>query len=144
MEIKPQYGFDQLLFGMKKQDVERLYGKPDLIFDDEDDNTIVLYNSLKCRLTFYADEDFKLGYIIVSNPEATLWGQKILGSPFSDWKFIFDKKGLQKFEIERLDSVIHYFNEDNWLLIQEEFAQICKVEIGAIVKDIDTFDWKFK
>jgi hypothetical protein len=80
--------------------VERLYGKPDLIFDDEDDNTIVLYNSLKCRLTFYADEDFKLGYIIVSNPEATLWGQKILGSPFSKIGKLFlikkDFKNLKK------------------------------------------------
>ena len=38
-------------------------------FLDEDDNVILLYNQHKWRLTFYADEELKLGYIITSNPE---------------------------------------------------------------------------
>jgi hypothetical protein len=43
-----------------------IYGKPDRNYKDEDDNVIFAYNSL-IRLTFYKEEEFKLGYMVASN-----------------------------------------------------------------------------
>ena len=83
MELKPKFGFEQLLFGMKQKDVEKVYGKPDVVFKDEDGNQIALYFKLKARLTFYEDEDFKLGYCIISNQNLTLFDEKIIGRPTS-------------------------------------------------------------
>ena len=59
MEAKLKFGIDKLLFGMKQDNVESIYGKPDFKYFDEDENIILGYNSLQSRLTFYADEDFK-------------------------------------------------------------------------------------
>lgn len=141
MIINLKNGIDQLLFGMKQKDVEALYGKPSKQFKDDDGNVIYLYNDQKLRLTFYEDEDFRLGYIITSNAEATVLNQKVIGEdiakvkadlPFTTW------------EIEEFDSTENHFNESNWLILQSEFNTIIRAEVGAIIKDNDEFDWKFK
>lgn len=141
MIINLKNGIDQLLFGMKQKDIEALYGKPSKQFNDDDGNIIYLYNDQKLRLTFYEDEDYRLGYIITSNAEATVLNQKVIGKnieqikadlPFTTW------------EVEEFDSTENHFNESNWLILQAEFNTIIRAEVGAIIKDNDEFDWKFK
>jgi hypothetical protein len=141
MEINLKNGIDSLLFGMKQKDVEQLYGLPNKKFKDEDDNQIYLYNDKKLRLTFYADEDFKLGYIISSNPESTLFNKKIIGENVIKIK---NQLPFKSWEIEDFDSTENHFNESNWLILQSEYEEIIRIEIGAIIKDNDEFDWKFK
>ena len=144
MEIKPQFGLDKLLFGMKKQDIEQLYGQADAEFKDEDENQILVYNQLKSRLTLYAEEDFRLGYIVLSNPEAEIKKEKIIGKKIAEAKKLVQKMGMQSFEEENFDTITNYFNEDYWTILQAEYGEIVKVEIGAIIKNQDEFDWKFK
>ena len=141
MIINPKNGVDQLLFGMKQSHVESSYGKPSKQFQDEDGNTIYLYNDLKLRLTFYEDEAFRLGYIITSNPDATLLGKPIIGQKIVDIK---TELPFKNWEQEDFDSTENHFNESNWLILQSEFGEIIRVEIGAIINDADAFDWKFK
>lgn len=144
MIIKPTFGFDQLLFGMKQKDVEAIYGKASATFKDEEGNLILLYNSLKARLTFYEDEEFRLGYLIISNSDALLFDQKVIGMKVDAIKSLLNGKGYKSFEEEAFDSVTNYFNEDFWTIVQTEFGEVVKVEIGAVVKNQDDFDWKFK
>lgn len=143
MEIRPKFGAGPLLFGMKRPDVEKIYGKPDKQFNDEDQNVIYLYNLLKMRLTFYEDEDFRLGYLIVSNPELTLYDEKILGKKVAEVQKMLEKKGYKSWEKEDFDLAENYFNEDHWLILQAEYDQVVKVELGAVIKNQDEFDWKF-
>lgn len=144
MLIKPTFGFDQLLFGMKQKDVEAIYGKANTSFKDDEGNLILLYNKMKVRLTFYEDEDFRLGYIIISHPEALLFDHEVVGKSYAEIKNVLTSKGFKTFEEEAFDSVINYFNEDFWTILQTEFDEVVKIEIGAIVKNQDDFDWKFK
>ena len=141
MKINLKNGVDKLLFGMKQKDVETIYGKPDKQFTDEDKNIIYLYNEPKIRLTFYADEDLRLGYIITSNPDAEILGKKIIGGKVENVK---NELSFKEWEQENFDSTINHFNESNWLIFQSEYEEIIRVEIGAIIKDDDEFDWKFK
>lgn len=144
MKITPKFGIGQLLFGMKQKDVEGIYGKPDKNFKDEDQNIIYMYNSEMIRLTFYEDEDFKLGYMISANPELSLFDQKVLGSKPEDLKAELQQKGFKTWEQEDFDMAENHFNEANWLILQSEFGVVSKVEIGAIINDKDELDWKFK
>lgn len=141
MIINPKNGIDQLLFGMKQNHVETIYGKPSKQFKDDDDNVIYLYNDKKLRLTFYEDEAFRLGYIITSNEEATLLGKAVIGKNIVEIK---SELPFKTWEEEDFDSTENHFNESNWLILQSEFDVIIRVEIGAIIKDNDEFDWKFK
>jgi len=144
MTLNPKSGVGKLLFGMKQKDVEALYGKADKTFKDDDRNVIDVYNQHKLRLTYYEDEDFKLGYIITSNPELVLFDQKIIGTKPEKIKEILLTKGFKIWEQEDFDLAENHFNEANWIILQAEFGEITKVEIGAIINDNDELDWKFK
>jgi hypothetical protein len=141
MVLNPKNGIDQLLFGMKQKDVIALYGSPDKEFKDDDSNVIFLYNQHQLRLTFYEDEDFRLGYIITSNPNAILLDKKAIGRNVEEVK---QELPFKSWETEEFDSTENHFNESNWIILQSEFGIIIRVEIGAIINDNDTFDWKFK
>ena len=144
MKINLKHGIDQLVFEMKQNDVIAIYGKPNKNYKDEDENVIFSYNSLKMRLTFYNDEDFKLGYIVASSPDIKLFDNKVIGIKISEVKADLTSKGITKFTQEEFDTFENYFNEDNWIIFQTEFDEVVKFEIGAIINDKDEFDWKFK
>ena len=143
MKINLKNGIDKLLFGMKQNDVIAIYGKPHRNYKDEDDNLILAYNALKMRLTFYKDEEFKLGYIVASSPDLELFGQKVIGKKIIEVKKELATKGITKYTQEEFDTFENYFNEDNWFILQTEFDEVAKFEIGAIINNKDEFDWKF-
>jgi hypothetical protein len=144
MKINLKHGIDKLLFGMKQKEVIALYGNPSRKYKDEDDNVIFTYNTLKMRLTFYQDEDLRLGYIIASSPEMVLFDQTIIGKKKDEFLQELNLKGITKFSHETFDSIENYFNEENWLILQTEFDEVVKLEMGAIINNKDEFDWKFK
>ncbi|PKH68753.1 hypothetical protein CXF59_00240 [Flavobacterium sp. ALD4] len=144
MKINLKNGIDKLIFGMKQKDVTAIYGKPDRNYKDEDDNVIFAYNTLKIRLTFYKEEDFRLGYMVASNANLDLFGNKVVNRKISEVKKELATKGVAKFTQEEFDTFENYFNEDNWIIFQTEFDEVVKVEVGAIINQKDEFDWKFK
>ncbi len=143
MQVKLKFGIDQLLFGMKQADVKKLYGEPDKHFKDEDKNVILVYNQLQLRLTFYDDEDLRLGYIISSNPSLTINDKIVINQTAEEVKKQLEVNKIKSWEKEDFDLTENHFNEENWLILQSEFGRIIKVEIGAIIKNEDDFDWKF-
>ena len=143
MKINLKSGIEQLLFGMKQNDVTTIYGKPDRNYKDEDDNVILVYNKLKMRLTFYQEEDLRLGYIVASSPKLELFGNLIIDKPIASVKKELAAKGITKFTQEEFDTFENYFNEENWFILQTEFEEVVKFEIGAIINQKDEFDWKF-
>ena len=52
-------------------------------------------------------------------------------------------KGITKYNQQTFDTFENYFNEDNWFILQTEFDEVVKFEIGAIINNKDEFDWKF-
>jgi hypothetical protein len=140
MMVNPKNGIDQLLFGMSQADVNSLYGKADNVFLDEEENSIWVYNALQFRLTFYTDENFRLGYIITSNPAAEVLKHKVIGQEIQDVKSALPFKN---WEVETFDTTENHFNESNWLILQAEFGRVIRLELGAIIKDDESFDWKF-
>ncbi len=142
MKVKPKFGIDNILFGMKRADIIGFCGNPDREFKDEDKNIIFLYNDRKLRLTFYEDEGFRLGYIITSLTSAEILGEKIIGKMVADVKSLLKDKGLKNWTEEAFDISTNHFNEENWIILEEEFGEVVKIEIGAMIVN-DEFEWKF-
>jgi len=143
MKINLKTGIDKLVFGMKEKDVTAIYGKPARSFKDDEDNTIYLYDKEKLRLTFYQDEDFKLGYIIATNPALELFSKKVIGQKWNEYKDSLKDTAIATFETENFDSEDHFFNEANWIIFRVEFNEVIRVELGAAINDKDEFVWKF-
>lgn len=143
MKINLKSGIGQLVFGMKEKDVKAIYGEPSRQFKDDDKNIIYLYDKEKIRLTFYADEDFKLGYLIAAHPDLELFSAKVLGQNWNSLEKILEGKGLKGYEKETYDSEENFFNEANWIIFRVEFGEVIRVELGATINNKDEFDWKF-
>jgi hypothetical protein len=144
MEIKLKFGIDKLLFGMQQKDVEAIYGKPNMQYKDDEENIVYVYNAHKMRLTFYEDEELRLGYITSSNENLELFGSKVIGKEWSEVKSLLEQKKLTQFEAEVVDGTENYFFENNWLFVNVDYGTVFKLEIGAIFTDNeDDFDWKF-
>ena len=143
MDIKLKYGIDNLLFGMKEQDVTKVLGKPDTQYKDEEENVVFMYNARKLRLIFYKEEDFKLGYITTTNPDVKLVNTLIIGKNWSEVYPVLEKNKVKTFETDTSEGMMSYFNEENWLFIHVDYNEIVKIEVGAVFSDKDEFDWKF-
>lgn len=144
MEIKLKYGIDNLLFGMKEHDVIKILDKPDSSYKDEDENVVFIYNSRKLRLTFYKEEDFRLGYMTTSNSMVKLFNTSLIGKNWSEVYPILEKNKVKYFESNTSEGILSYFNEENWLFFHLDYNEIVKIELGAVFKEKeDDFDWKF-
>lgn len=144
MEIKLKYGIDNLLFGMKEQDVIKILGKPYSSYKDEDENVVFMYNSRKLRLIFYKEEDFRLGYMTTSNSAVKLFNSFLIGKDWSEVYPILEKNKIKPFEMDVNEGLVSYFNETNWLFFHVDYNEIVKIELGAVFKENeDDFDWKF-
>ena len=143
MEIKLKYGIDNLLFGMKEQDVTKILGKPDTKYKDEEENVVFMYNARKLRLIFYKEEDFRLGYMTTTNPIVKLFNTTIISKNWSDIFSLLEKNKIKPFETDTVEGMTSYFNEENWLFFHVDYNEIVKIEIGAVFSDKDEFDWRF-
>lgn len=144
MELLLKKGIGKLLFGMRQKDVEALLGMPDKQFKDDDKNVIYVYYDLKLRLTFYEDEGFRFGYLICAHPGLTLLGNAPIGKTAAEVKAALPAKSFKAWENEQFDLAENHFNEENWLILQEEFGRVSKVEMGAVINAKDELEWSFK
>jgi len=143
MELKPLFGLGDFTFGMTESDVIRLIGGPDKSFLDEDDENelIYQYNRLKLRLTFYQQENGKLGYIRSSNPELTYLGKGIIGTPIEKAKTEILENLISEWEVEDFDFFSTHFNEKYWIVLNTEYEDVTDVELGVPLDDDDKYKW---
>lgn len=143
MEIRPGIGIGDIIFGYKQPDITSLLGEPDKVIaykDDDQNELIYLYNEQKVEVTFYKDQDHKLGYIRSANEALTYKGMPIIGQPikvvlknvfgdFGDWEF----EDYGSFEVYNCD--------DNWVSLHVAYGVITDLELGVLFNDDDTYDW---
>ncbi|WP_445715053.1 hypothetical protein [Flavobacterium sp.] len=103
-------------------------GKPDSSYKDEAENVVLIYNSRKLRLTFYKDEDFRLGYMTTSNPMMKLFNTSLIGKNWSEVYPISEKNKVKYFESDTTEGILSYFNEEYWLFFHLDYNEIVKIE----------------
>lgn len=147
-EIVPGKGLGELKFGMSRDEVLSLLGKPDDV-DTYDDDEIEdegseswHYDDLEISLSFDEEEDWVLTTIAVSNPSHTFMGHELIGLRKSELLAV-----LESLEINNLD-IEDWSSEEvpNHLLISSNDLQInfwledeivSEIQWGAFVEDDD-------
>ena len=144
MEIRPKYGIGNFTFGMKVQEVIEMLGKPDKIYNDEDDENQLLYqyNKNKLRLTFYQEHDGRLGYIRCANPALTYQGKSIINIPIEKVKEEVFGKLIHEWEFEDYDLFATYLNKEYWLVLNVDYNEVTDIELGVPFNDDEEYDWK--
>ncbi len=142
MLLRPGKGLGELTFGMLPAEVEQKLGKPDRIFvaEDEEDEFIYQYNSLRMMLTFYKHENDKLGYIRSSNPAISFFGAPLIDQPVKE-VLEGPMKSIKKWQAEKYDFFDTYLNEKSWIVLNVEYELITDVEIGVPMGEDDVYVW---
>lgn len=107
MNIIPLNGVDEIQFGVCKQDIQKLLGKPDIVENLEgnmsDGSEIYMYISLGFDLYFDQDSNFRLWGISITGNSANLFGVRPIG--------LTDKELLNAFPSIKLDVCDGIFKE---------------------------------
>ncbi len=106
-EIVPGRGLGKLLFGMDRDEVMAIAGKPDEVenvpgFEEEVNDELESwhYDELEYSLVFDADYDWKLVSIAVSDPFFTLFGESVVGMSKEDCLDFLEKHNVPVTNVE--------------------------------------------
>lgn len=144
MEVKPEFGIGNIVFGMTVNEVKDKLGNPDKIFSEPDDSNelIYQYNKPKLQLTFFKEEGGKMGYIRSSNPELSYNGKKIINRPVREVMFEVLGEAAENWEIEDNEFFETCFNEKTGVTLNAEYDAVTDLEIGVPFNDAGEFEWK--
>jgi hypothetical protein len=142
MEIKLGTGIGEITFGKKEAEIIAILGEPDKMFtsEDEEEELIYQYNKQKLRLTFYNEEEGRLGYISCGNPALTFEGKHLIGEPVTK---VTDEvlKDLNEWNVENYDYFDTYLNEEKWIVLTVDYDVVMEVDFGVILDEDEEYIW---
>lgn len=152
VEILPGIGLGKLKFGMSRDEVEAILGKPNhqevthYGEDEEDKSDAWEYHPLRLDLSFEEAEDWKLMIISVSSEDYQLKGSSLIGLDMDELLEELDILGIKDLEIEDMSSEEHpsqklISSEDlalNFWLHQDVLEEI---QWGPQFLDDETIKW---
>jgi hypothetical protein len=123
-EILPGVGLGSIKFGMTREQVKKITGKPDEIekvpgFDTEVNDELESwhYDEMEFSLVFDADYDWRLVSIAISDPFFSFNGHHIVGMSKTE---IIDFLNDMKIEISNIEDVSDLENPDLTLIESDE------------------------
>ena len=141
MEILPGIGTDVINFGVTEQEAIELLGTPDKGYTTDGDCKRLQFNKLQIELSFEPDNNNLLGWLEVHDPNAELFGKKLIGIKQSEvLKFVTNRLN-EKPETEDYGSFISVTYETKWIELQFEFGILKSINLGVMYDDSDTPQW---
>ncbi|MCL2677960.1 MAG: hypothetical protein FWE85_02780 [Clostridiales bacterium] len=147
MEIKIGIGFENLVFGMSQKEVITIMGKPNKVSefeieDEEEGGRIVyFYNDSLIATKFDEDENFRMYSIEVFNPEALMFGQKIMNKVKDEILDLLKLNGYFEIAEEKYDYFDAVFCEEIWSRFIFEFDRLKSVEVSPLFDKDEKIIW---
>lgn len=140
MEILIGKGIGDIQFGQLEQQVVNQLGQPDKVYESEGAKHLQ-YFDLQIEACFEYEHDHKLGWVVVKNPDATLFGQKLIGKRTEKVLGVIAVAIAEVPEHEDYGSFESYLYEIHWLELQFELNQLRSINIGVLFADDENPDW---
>ncbi len=137
-EIIPGVGIGDIKFGMSREEVRKIAGKPDDIenlpgFEEEISDTLESwhYDEYEFSLVFDADYDWKMVSVAVSDPFFTFHGKSIVGMDKQDVMDLLEQNNI---EISSIEDVSDEENPDLELIESENDGLMIWLEDGEVIE----------
>jgi hypothetical protein len=115
IEIIPHRGFGLIKFGMTKETVESIIGKPTDVYDEEMDGIteiVVDYENIGVDLSFSSADNYKLGTMSFYEVDTRLFGEEFIGLTEDELLDMAEQVGISDLELEddfdEIDSKDYY------------------------------------
>jgi hypothetical protein len=140
VEIFIGKGVGSILFGQDEQQIINQLGRPDKVYELEGSKRL-LYFDLQIEVAIEYEHENKFGWVEVKNPDATLFGQKLIGESIEKVLSVVSAAIAHTPEYEDCGSLEIYFYESLWLELQFELNRLRSINIGVLFIDDNTPDW---
>ena len=110
-------------------------------FLTDEGNKRLQFNELLLELSFELENENLLGWIEVHNPEAKLFGHKLIGMNQKDVIDIVELNCCEKGEVEDFGSMISVFFDNHWLELQFEFGLCRNINFGVLYDENEQPIW---
>lgn len=140
MEILIGKGVGNIQFGQDEAQVVNQLGKPDKIYE-LDGSRRLQYFALQIEVSFEHERENRFGWAEVKNPEATLFGYKLIGENIEKVLPVVSASIAEAPEHTDYGSIETYFYNSHWLELQFEFNRLRSINIGCLWIDNETPDW---
>lgn len=137
-EIIPGVGIGDIKFGMSREEVRKIAGKPDDIenlpgFEEEISDTLESwhYDEYEFSLVFDADYEWKMVSVAVSDPFFTFHGKSIVGMDKQDVMDLLEQNNI---EISSIEDVSDEENPDLELIESENDGLMIWLEDGEVIE----------
>jgi len=139
MEILIGKGIGNFSFGLSKNEIQLIQGKPDKIYTDDYEDVFVVYNSIKA--TFKIESNNKFGWLETSNKDVTIFN-------ISPWS-IEQKELVTKIteilnetpEVEDYGSFESITFNKSWLELQFEYGKLKEINLGVLYDENNNTIW---
>lgn len=118
-------------FGMITDEVLTVLGAPDRGFLCDDGERRFRYNTFGLVLTFESINEHRLGWIIVANPAATLYGKKVIGESFLEVASCIDSHLQETKSLEDYELWSSTTWDDSWVEVQETAGWVTEIHLGV-------------
>ena len=139
LEIKPKEGFGEIKFGEILDNVVSLLGEPqelDSFEEEEELNMLILhYWDLGFSIIFEGKAKQVVAGFETDHPEATFYGEKIIGMSEQDVISLMKGHGYQEFETDMEDGDKRLSYDDLLLDFYLRDNKVIYVNWGALVTD---------
>ncbi|WP_444942909.1 hypothetical protein ACJJIK_12355 [Microbulbifer sp. ZKSA006] len=141
MEVIPGIGTDIIQFGVTEAEAIALLGQPDKTYRTDEGSKRLQFNRLRLELSFEPENEDRLGWIEIHNPELSLGGRKIIGaSQKSALTYVTKFLGEQP-ELEDFGSFVSVSYDQHWLELQIQFGHLDCVNVGVLYDEAESPRW---
>ena len=141
MDIKLGAGIGSIQFGINKSKAVKLLGEPDKVYETDTDSERLQFNDILLELSFELDNENLLGWIDVHNPDAELFGLKLLGKSTTDVTMLRNDHLKYSPETDDYGSMVSLSYDNHWLELQFEFDRLKCINFGVLYDESESPIW---
>jgi hypothetical protein len=141
MEIHPGKGIGHIQFGLRESELIELLGSPDKRSYTDGENLRLQYFELRLEFSIEPNNDDRLGWIEVHHPEATLFGQRVIGEPIEYVRNLIETVIGEEPEYEDYYCVESVTYWENWIELRVNFGRVTNINFGVLYNQADEVLW---
>jgi len=141
MKILPKIGTDIIKFGVTEDEAFKILGKTDKTYITDGENKRVQFYSRKIELSFEPENDNRLGWIEVHDPEAELYECNPIGMVQNEVLDIITSELGEEPKIEDYDSFVSATYDNNWVECIFSFGCLTNINLGVAYDEFDNPQW---
>jgi len=141
MEVIPGIGTDKIRFGITESEAIDILGSPDKTYITDEGCKRLQFNLLRIELSFEPENENRLGWIEVHNPELLLGGRKLIDTQQQEVLNFVSKLFNESPEIEDYGSFLSVSYDEHWVELQFQFGCLDCVNVGVSYDESDNPKW---